>query len=91
MEEMGTRDRGPLRGRNPFEVEVATFTENGESGAPRPNGAATAVQTRAWAPPAPVAVMPAIFPDDFAVKVFSSVAGPTLVAAIELERAKPPV
>src|SRR5438105_12257152 len=28
--------------------------------------------------------MPAIFPDDFAVKVFSSVAGPKLVAAIEL-------
>jgi hypothetical protein len=28
--------------------------------------------------------MPAIFPDDFQVQVFSSVAGPTLVAAIEL-------
>jgi hypothetical protein len=67
-----------------IEVDVATFTEDGGSGAPRPDGAATAVLTRAWAPPAPVAVMPALFPDDFAVKVFSSVAGPTLVAAIEL-------
>jgi hypothetical protein len=28
--------------------------------------------------------MPAVFPDDFEIKVFSSVAGPTLVAAIEL-------
>jgi hypothetical protein len=67
-----------------IEVDVATFTEDGGAGAPRPNGASTAVLTRAWAPPAPAAVMPAIFPDDFAVKVFSSVAGPTLVAAIEL-------
>jgi hypothetical protein len=67
-----------------IEVDVATFTEDGGSGVPRPDGAATAVLTRVWAIPAPVAVMPAIFPDDFAVKVFSSVAGPTLVAAIEL-------
>jgi hypothetical protein len=66
------------------EVDVATFTENGVPEAPGPSGAATAVQTRTWAPPTPVAVMPAIFPDDFEVQVFSSVAGPTLVAAIEL-------
>jgi hypothetical protein len=56
-------------------VDVATFTEDGGSGPPRPNGAATAVLTRAWSPPAPVAVMPAIFPDDFAVKVFRSKTG----------------
>src|SRR5437879_114392 len=43
-----------------------------------------AVQTRLWSPPTPVAVMPAIFPDDFEVQVFSNIAGPTLVAAIEL-------
>lgn len=35
-------------------------------------------------PPAPAAVVPAFFPDDIEVQVFSSVAGPTLVAAIEL-------
>src|SRR5262249_61877778 len=52
--------------------------------APRSAGASTAVQTRAWAPPTPVAVFPALFPDDFEVQVFSSMAGPTLVAAIEL-------
>lgn len=66
------------------EVDVATFTEVGGLEAPRPDGSATAVQTRVWAPPTPVAVMPALFPDDFAVHVFSSAAGPTLVAAIEL-------
>jgi hypothetical protein len=65
------------------EVDVATFTEEGRE-SPGPNGAATAVQTRVWAPPTPVAVFPALFPDDFEVQVFSSMAGPTLVAAIEL-------
>src|SRR6266496_2018898 len=65
------------------EVDVATFTEEGRE-TPQSDGAATAVQTRAWAPPTPVAVFPALFPDDFEVQVFSSMAGPTLVAAIEL-------
>jgi hypothetical protein len=67
-----------------IEVDVATFTENG---APEPSasgGTATAVETEVWAPPAPAAVFPAVFPDDFEVQVFSSVAGPVLVAAIEL-------
>jgi hypothetical protein len=66
------------------EVDVATLTEDGAPEPPGPGGIATAVQTRAWAPPMPVAVFPAVFPDDFAVHVFSSAAGPTLVAAIEL-------
>jgi hypothetical protein len=66
------------------EVDVATFNEDGAPEAARPNGAMTAVQTRLWAPPTPVAVMPALFPDDFEVQVFSGVAGPTLVAAIGL-------
>src|SRR5438552_2501996 len=67
-----------------IEVDVATFTEEGEPKAPRGNGPATAVQTRAWSVPTPVAVLPAIFPDDIEVQVFSNEAGPTLVAAIEL-------
>ncbi len=66
------------------EVDVGTFAENGESEASLPHGTSTAVQTRVWTPPTPIAVMPAIFPDDFEVQVFSSAAGPTLVAAIEL-------
>jgi hypothetical protein len=36
------------------------------------------------APPRPGAVMPTVFPDVFGVRVFSSMTGPTLVAAIEL-------
>lgn len=66
------------------EVDVATFKEEGGQGAAAGNGAATAVQTHTWAPPAPTAVAPAVFPDDIEVRVFSSEAGPTLVAAIEL-------
>jgi hypothetical protein len=67
-----------------IEVDVATFTEDHTPEAPPPNGAATAVQTQVYAPPTPVAVFPAPFPDDFEVQVFSNLAGPTLVAAIEL-------
>src|SRR5205814_8987077 len=58
-----------------------------DDGAPeetRSPAGTTAVLTRIWAPPSPVAVMPALFPDDFEVQVFIGVAGPTLVAAIEL-------
>ena len=66
------------------EVDVGTFNEGNGSDASRSDGAATAVQTRVWAPPTPVAVLPAVFPDDFEVKVFNNLAGPTLVAAIEL-------
>jgi hypothetical protein len=67
-----------------IEVDVATFTENGVPQPPGTDGAAVAVQAQVWAPPAPVAVFPALFPDDFEVQVFSSAAGPVLVAAIEL-------
>lgn len=66
------------------EVDVATFTEADGAGAPAKGSAATAVQTRAWAPPTPAAVVPAVFPDDVEVQVFSNATGPTLVAAIEL-------
>ncbi len=66
------------------EVDVATFTEAGAPAANGPDGSTTAVQTRVWTPPVPVAVVPAVFPDDFEVQVFSSAAGPVLVAAIEL-------
>jgi hypothetical protein len=67
-----------------IEVDVATFAENGVLAAAPGDGATTAVQTHAWAPPKAVAVIPSVFPDDFEVQVFSSIAGPTLVAAIEL-------
>jgi hypothetical protein len=66
------------------EVDVATFNEEGPMDASDSGGAAVAVQTRLWSPPAPVAVLPAVFPDDFEVLVFNNLAGPTLVGAIEL-------
>src|SRR5262245_32195539 len=37
-----------------------------------------------WAPPAPPVVFPALFPDEFAVRVFGGPTGPHLVAAVEL-------
>jgi hypothetical protein len=67
-----------------IEVDVATFHDPDAQEPGGSEGAATAVQTSIWAPPTPAAVIPALFPDNFEVQVFSSVAGPTLVAAIEL-------
>jgi hypothetical protein len=67
-----------------IEVDVGTFTEEGPQQSPRADGTATAVQTRTWTPPAPLIALPAVFPDDLEVQVFSSAAGPILVAAIEL-------
>ncbi len=66
------------------EIDVGTFTERGLPEPPDGNGGGTAVQTQLWAPPTPIAVMPGTFPDEFEVRVYSSSAGPVLVAAIEL-------
>src|SRR5438105_10650970 len=59
------------------EVDVATFSEAGESVSSNDNGG-TGVQTEVWAPPTPTAIMPAVFPDEFEVRVFNNSAGPTL-------------
>jgi hypothetical protein len=67
-----------------IEVDVGTFSETERPDARANNGGAVAVETRVWAPPAPVAVIPGVLPDDFEVRVFSNAAGPVLVAAIEL-------
>lgn len=69
-----------------IEVDVATFQEAEPPEEPAADGPAVAVQTQTqlWAPPIPAAVVPAIFPDEFEVRVFSSATGPVLVAAIEL-------
>jgi hypothetical protein len=64
------------------EVDVATLEESERlTGG---NGAATAVAAELWAPPAPPIVFPALFPDEFAVRVFGGPTGPHLVAAVEL-------
>jgi hypothetical protein len=68
-----------------FEIDVATY----EGSAPPQDGApaGVALATRAvptYAPPVPDGILPAAFPDTFEVRVFSTVAGLTLVAVIEL-------
>jgi hypothetical protein len=65
-----------------LEIDVATFEQGslGTSGSPAVALAAAPV----YAPPAPSFTLPAIFPDNFEVRVFSTTSGRTLVAAIEL-------
>jgi Protein of unknown function (DUF4058) len=68
---------------NHLEIDIATFEDSGAPAPAAPAGPALAVAP-AWAPPAPAHVVPAIFPDTFEVRVFTTMAGLTLVAAIEL-------
>jgi len=66
-----------------IEIDVATMESARAS--TTTNGPATATATpRVWSPPAPVGTIPATFSDDFEVRIFSTLAGPTLVGAIEL-------
>ncbi len=65
------------------EIDVATF-EPTTPATPLNGTGGVAVAPAVWAPPAPRAVVPAAFADDFEVRVFSGRSGPTLVAAIEL-------
>ena len=68
-----------------LEIDIATFHENGEESSAPSNGLRGNTQTVAtWAPPAPVFAVPAVFPDSFEVRVFSTMGGLTLVGAIEL-------
>ena len=68
-----------------LEIDVATFERASGRPAPPSNWPPTAtVAAPAWAPPAPVRTLPAVFPDNFEVRVFSTGGGLTLVAAVEL-------
>jgi hypothetical protein len=70
---------------NHLEIDVATFEESTHRAALAGNGsAATAVAAPAWSPPKPALSLPGLFPDSFEVRVFQTVGGRTLVAAIEL-------
>jgi len=62
------------------EVDVATLTESNKSN----DAGGTVTQQRTWTPPVTELVIPATFPDDIEVQVLSTVAGATLVGAIEL-------
>jgi hypothetical protein len=72
-------------GRN-TEVDVAAYERSSGPPAVLPNGPSTAtLPPRVWAPPAPMLIMPAVFPEGFEVRVFNTMSGGlTLVAAIEL-------
>jgi len=68
-----------------FEIDVATFQqppspENLASSGP----ALATLAASTYAPPTPDHTMPAAFPETFEVRVFSTAAGLTLVAVIEL-------
>lgn len=72
-----------------IEVDVASMeeAENGEP--PRrvkssAKGGVATLARRTWTPPTATLDMPAIFPDDIEVLVFSDSGGPTLAGAIEL-------
>src|SRR4051812_107787 len=56
-----------------LEIDVATFETN-QDPPPKANGpaVATAVASRAWAPPTPALTVPALFPDNFEVRIFST-------------------
>jgi len=68
---------------NNLEIDIATFEQSAAQSRCDPPGPALALAPT-WAPPAPVHVVPAVFLDTFEVRVFSTMAGLTLVAAIEL-------
>jgi hypothetical protein len=66
-------------------VEIDVATLEGIAAGSRANGPTTAtLPARVWSPPAPAFTFPAVFADDFEVRVFNTAAGPRLVAAIEL-------
>ncbi len=67
------------------EVDIATFDQDSSATTVSAGGIATAtLPARLYSPPAAARTMPVIFPDSLEVLVFSSEAGPTLVAAVEL-------
>jgi hypothetical protein len=67
-----------------LEIDVATFEQTPPAASPANNKPPLTLSSPVWAPPAPVYTMPAVFPDTFAVRIFTTTGGLTLVAAIEL-------
>jgi len=68
-----------------FEIDVATFQDQSSPADIASAGSALAtLAAPAYAPPIPDRTMPAVFPETFEVRVFSTAAGLTLVGVIEL-------
>jgi hypothetical protein len=72
---------GPL-----VEIDVATFERSGSATAPDTSngGGGVATLTEVYAPPRPLVAIPAVFPDCFEVRVFTTREGRRLVGAVEL-------
>ncbi len=66
------------------EVDVGTFEVASAPVEPASRAGTATLEARPWAPPSPAMTMPAVFPDSLEILVFSTGAGPTLVAVIEL-------
>jgi hypothetical protein len=68
-----------------IEIDLATMERtHALATAPGNGGTVATLPPQVWSPPAPAHTLPAIFADDFEIRVFSSLSGPTLVAVIEL-------
>lgn len=68
-----------------FEIDVAAYQEHmPEAATPAAGPVLATLAAPVYAPPVPDRTMPAAFPDTFEVRVFSTVAGLTLVGVIEL-------
>jgi hypothetical protein len=67
-----------------LEIDVATFQQSSDRSAAELNGITVATAApRIYTPPAPAQIMPAVFPDNFEVRIYAA-GGFTLVAAVEL-------
>jgi Protein of unknown function (DUF4058) len=67
-----------------LEIDIATFEKTTERNGTSAGDTATATVPRVWTPPVAPRTMPAVFPDSFEVRVFTTMSGLTLVGAIEL-------
>jgi hypothetical protein len=67
-----------------IEIDVATLEQDTAVDGGAAGAVLATLAAPAYAPPAPDRTMPAVFPDNFEVRVFSTAAGLTLVAVVEL-------
>src|SRR5690348_6972881 len=66
------------------EIDVGTFEESAGPGGVQRNGGVATLPAPVWAPPRAAFSLPAVFADDFEVRVIDTRSGPRLVAAVEL-------
>jgi hypothetical protein len=66
------------------EIDVATFEQVSPGHETESGNGGVAVAVETWAPPTTALVIPAIFPDDLEIQIYSTSGGINLVAAIEL-------